>query len=398
MPPLNSYSLLQYFTIKMHEALLRLGVQSRLLEAKNKNPAPFLKVLFEDSPDCTLSFNGLLPDEQGRFFSDMIKIPHVAFIVDSPLKFLPLIKSKNTIITCVDRSSVNFFNGMGFPHALFMPHAADKELTFDPAAKRDYDVVMLASCIDYEAIRASWKGVFSPSLIKAMEETAEMTLHDSSKPYYEFFSEAVDKQISLGSNLDKKDIDFIAVLEQIELYIKGKERVEILKSITSCQVDLFGSSLSQIGWNKYLGGHSHIKIHDPVPFDQALNLMKHSKIILNSSSLINYGANERIFSGLACGALVITSENAFLKEQFVDGESLVFYQHGKWDKLNHRIHEYLAQDKKRESVVKKGLSIVKKSHTWDVRAHKLINELPAILLLAQNENLDGAKASGLNRS
>ena len=87
MPPLNSYSLLQYFTIKMHEALLRLGVQSRLLEAKNKNPAPFLKVLFEDSPDCTLSFNGLLPDEQGRFFSDMIKIPHVAFIVDSPLKF-----------------------------------------------------------------------------------------------------------------------------------------------------------------------------------------------------------------------------------------------------------------------------------------------------------------------
>ena len=109
MPPLSTYGVLHHFTEKMHEALLRAGIQSRLLEAKRNDPGPFLKALFEDKPDCTISFNGLLPDTQGRFFCDMVNIPHVACLVDSPNSYLSLTQSPLTIITCVDQSSVDFF-------------------------------------------------------------------------------------------------------------------------------------------------------------------------------------------------------------------------------------------------------------------------------------------------
>ncbi|MEI8125615.1 MAG: glycosyltransferase [Parachlamydiaceae bacterium] len=379
MPPLSAYGVLHYFTQKMHEGLQRCGVSSRLLEAKKDDPKTFLTTLFDNPPECTLSFNGLLPDDQGRFFCDMIRIPHVACLVDSPNSFLPLVRSERTIITCVDNASVDFFKGMGFQRALFMPHAVQADLAPDSGSKRDYDVVMLSSCIDYEGIRSSWKNKYPAPLRKAMEDAAEATLEHPQKPYYQTFAESIDKQISSRSGIDPQGIDFPTVLDDIEMYIRGKDRVELLKNIKDAKVDVFGASDGSRGWKKYLEGHKNIVIHDPVPFEQALLIMKHSKIVLNSCPWITYGGHERIFSGIACGALVLTNENAFLNKEFSDGESIVFYRHGRWDKANHRVNEYLANESKRESVVAKGRSIVMKFHTWDQRAAQLIKELPIIL-------------------
>lgn len=379
MPPLSNYGVLHHFTQKMHEGLLQAGVKSRLLEAKRNDPGAFLKSLFEDPPECTLSFNGLLPDDQGRFFCDMIHIPHVACLVDSPNSFLPLTKSPSTIITCVDHASVDFIKGMGFNPVLFLPHGVESSLSADPSSKREYDVVMLSSCIDYEGMRSSWKKKYPAPLRVAMEEAAEKALEDMSKPYYQAFVEAVNKQINHQSGIDPETIDFIEVLDEIEMYIRGKDRVELVKSIKDAKVDIFGSVDDAGGWKKYLGDRRNIVIHDPVPFEQALSIMKHSKIVLNSCPWISFGGHERIFAGLACGALVLTNENAFLKNEFKDSESIAFYHHGRWDKANHRVNEYLQDESKRESIVKKGREIVMKRHTWNHRAAQLIKELPALL-------------------
>lgn len=379
MPLVSNYGVLHDYTQKLYAALQRQGVKCRLLEAKRNDPGPFLKALFDDPPECTLSFNGLLPDDQGRFFCDMIHIPHVACLVDSPNSFLPLIRSPLSIITCVDRSSVDFFQGLGFNNALFLPHATDSRLTVDPKVKRDYDVVMLSSCIDYESIRASWKKKFPTALRQAMEEAAEIALADYMTPFYIAFVQALDRQVSRQTGIDPQAVDFITVLDEIEMYIRGKDRVELVKAVNEAKVDVFGSADSVAGWKKYLGKKHNVVIHEPVPFEQAIEIMKHSKIVLNSSPWIKNGAHERIFNGLACGALVIANENIYLREQFQDGKSIVFYLPGHWDKANHRINEYLANEDKRALVAEHGRNIVMKAHTWDNRAAQLVKELPPIL-------------------
>lgn len=379
MPPLSNYGVLHHFTEKMHQALQRAGIKSRLLEAKRDDPAPFLNALFEDEPECTLSFNGLLPDTQGRFFCDMIGIPHVACLVDSPNSFMPLTTSPSTIITCVDRSSADFFKGSGFSRAMFLPHGVDRDLAPDPSGKREYEVVMLSSCIDYESIHASWKKKYPAPLCKAMEEAAEGALSDLNVPYYQTFVAALSKQIQEQSGIDPETIDFTEILDDIEMYMRGKDRVELVKSIKDAKIDVFGSADEAAGWKKYLGNKRNLVIHDPVPFEQALSIMKDSKIVLNSCPWISYGGHERIFAGLACGALVLTNENAYLDSEFKDGESIAFYQHGRWDKANHRVNEYLENSSKRDLVAKKGREIVMARHTWDHRAAQLIKELPALL-------------------
>lgn len=379
MPPLSNYGVLHHFTEKLHEAFLRAGIKSRLLEAKKNDPGPFLKALFEDKPECTLSFNGLLPDNQGRFFCDMVNIPHVACLVDSPNDYLSLTKSPSTIITCIDGSSVDFFKGTGFSNVLFMPHAVDPFLGCDLSGHREYDVVMLSSCIDYEKIHSEWKKKYSTALVKAMEETVERALENPSKPYFQAFAEALDQQIHQQSGIDPQTINFIEILDEIEMYMRGKDRVELVRAIKEAQIDIFGSVDGMTGWKKYLGNKRNVTIHDPVPFEQALAIMKHSKIVLNSCPWISNGGHERVFAGLACGALVITNENAFLKREFKEGESIVFYHHGRWDKANHRVNEYLENHSKRESIAKKGRETVMHRHTWDHRAAQLIKELPQFL-------------------
>lgn len=363
----------------MHEALVGQGVKSRLLEAKRNDPGAFLKLLFEDPPECTLSFNGLLPDDKGNFFCELIKIPHVACLVDSPNSFLPLMQSPRTIMTCVDRCSVDFFHGLGSKKVFFLPHGVEKSLFSEHDSKKEYDVVFLASCIDFETIREAWKKKFSSALCQVMDEASEIALSDQNIPYYQAFVQALDQRVNEKGGIDPGKVDFISVLHNIEMYIRGKDRVELIRSINEAQVDVFGSSDEKAGWKKYVGNKRNVKIHDPIPFEQAIEIMKRTKILLNSCTWIKYGAHERILSGLASGALVITDENPYLREHFTDGESIVFYQHHRLDKANHRINEYLANSKKREQLVRKGREIVLKSHTWDHRAAQLLKALPQFL-------------------
>lgn len=379
MPPLSQYGVLHYFTKRMHEALQRCGVNSRLLEAKRNDPGPFLDALFQDPPECTLSFNGLLPDDQGRFFSDMIHIPHVACIVDSPYNYLSLMRSPYSIITCADRTSVDFFRGVGFKNVFFMPHGVESNLDLDPHATREYDVVMLGSFIDFEAIRASWKHKYPLPVCQAMDDTIELALTHQFIPYYQLFVQALNEQVIRQTGIDPQTIDFLGILDEVEMYIRGKDRFELINAIKDAKVDIFGSVDGGAGWEKYLGHKRNIIIHDPVPFEQALAIMKHSKIVLNSCPWIKDGGHERIFAGLACGALVITNDNIYMHEQFKDGESIVLYQQKKWDKANHRVNEYLENSAKRKQVAERGREIVLKNHTWEKRAQLLLQELPPLL-------------------
>lgn len=379
LPPLNRYGVLSYFTVCLHKALLRAGIKSRLLEAKRNDPEPFLKALFEDRPDCTLSFNGLLPDISGRFFSDMVNIPHVGFIVDSVLSFTCLVSSKQSIAVFADEAAVAFFQGLGFNRSLFLPIGVDRELGAENSRSREYDVVMLGSCIDYEAIRKGWNGKYSPQLIQVFEQTVEEALSNPSLPYYQVFVNRLNSAMGSMGDFDPTRLNYLEVLDDIGLYMQGKDRVELVRAVKDAKVDLFGGAEDGAGWSHYVGDKKNVVIHEPVPFEQALSIMKHSKIVLNSTLPIYRGMDERLLSGMACGALVITSDNSYVREQFTDGRSIVLYGHGQWDKLNRHVNEYLEGASQREKIVAEGRGIVMSNHTWDHRVAKLLKQLPKYL-------------------
>jgi spore maturation protein CgeB len=386
MPPRSQYGVLHHFTHKMAEALERNGIRTRILEAEYFNPGPFLEALMNDPPDCTLSFNGLLPDEKGRFFCDMIGVPHVACIVDSQNLFIPLIHSPLTVIVCADRFSCEFFRGLKSKNVLFMPHGVEIDLSLDEQIDRCYDVTVLCSLIDYEYLRDQWSEKYDAGVCRAMNEAVEVTLSDSKTSYIQALVEAVDRQMELHYTLNPAQVDFIAVMDDLEMYLKGRSRVDVIKAVKDAKVDIFGTAAETATWEKYLGdtGVNYV-VHEAVPYMQALEVLKQSKILLNSSPWLKNGAHERIFYGLASGALVFTSENIYMKEHFESDKNIVLYQTGHLEKLNRNINEYLSDDAKREKVSKAGRELVLKEHTWDSRADLLLKELEPIIINLREE-------------
>ena len=324
------------------------------------------------------------PTTEGRFLCDLIKIPHVACLIYSPNHFFPLIKSPFNIITCIDRYFCQVFRDSHFPQVIFLPHAISKAEAPLLEDNPQYDVLMLNSFIDYEKIRRKWPKTYSPAIAKVLEEAAELTLTDSNLPYMQAFAQTLDHHIRSGQSIDPHQLDYESLLDELEAYICGKSRTELLKNIQDVPVHVFGSQDGNVGWKKYLGNQSNIKIHPPVSFTEALELMKRAKILLDCTPKIKQGTHERILNGLACGAAVLTLENSYMHEHFRDEDNILFYHFQKWDEVNYKIQTYLNDEKRRYRLAGKGRKKVMDHHTWDQRAQTLIHELPPFLKAIKN--------------
>jgi len=161
------------------------------------------------------------------------------------------------------------------------------------------------------------------------------------------------------------------------MYLKGNEWVEVLKRTSQTSVNTFGAPIDL--WKKYLKNQPNIIYHDPVNINIAIEIMRQSKIVLNSCAWLKDGTHERILMAIASGALVITSENIYMREHFEDRHSIAFYKLGQWKSVNQQVNEYLSNSLLRHHVVAKGQEIVKRKHTWDQRAKTLLKELPPII-------------------
>lgn len=381
MPPFSQYGVLHHFTQELAEAFHRSGIECRIVADTKENPKEILHQILMDPPDCTLSFNGLLPDKNGRFFCDSVQIPHIACLVDSPNHFFPLFNSSYSIVTCVDRFFCQFFQQGKSSPVLFMPHAIDKKLYASPDIKRSYDIVMLSTCIDPEQIRKKWLNKFSGKMCVIMDEAVERTFADQTTSYIEALTQTLDHHLNRDSGIDPRSINYEEVFDLLEDYIRGKDRLELIKAIQKdFQVHIFGGGLEGANWKNFFPDErSNVVVHDPISYEEANNVMKKSKIVLNSCPSIRNGAHERVFSGLACGAAVLTNENPFVKEQFVENEDIIFYQHQKFGAVSSKLATLLNNEDLRCNMVKKGYVKVHQFHTWDNRAQMLQDTLPDIL-------------------
>ncbi len=384
VPHTSQYNVLHHFTIKLCEALQHRHQKSEALVSDMDKFDAFIQTVLERHPDYTLTFNSIAPDEVGNFLWDVLKIPHISWLVDSPNFFIDhmkgsinkLAKSHYSILACVDRDSCKIFEEIGIPNVLYLPHGVEKELMGDVDEKRPYDVVMLATPINFKNIRKEWKKN-CPELVDVLLQAAELSFQNPAMSYIRAYAE-VQKLTDGKGKISKKIIEHASILNSLEHYVRGFDKVSALKSIKKANVHVFGSSYHENNWNDVLGKQSNIIKHDAISFEETFEVMKKSKIVVNSCSWIRDGAHERIFSAMACGAVVITTRTPYLEENFVEGKEILFYDLNHWKNINEIVEYYLAHDKERKEIAMAGQKKVHRLHTWDNRAKTLIEHLSSI--------------------
>lgn len=372
----NLYESKRHFAQGLIQALNRREIETKIIDVQETplDSKGIAEVQAFD-PQLTLSFNTFLPSRENLYLWDILQIPHLYIHVDPALYAAHLTKSNFIIISCVDRKDVAALKSDQFPRTFFLPHAIERGIAYEENKERPFDVVFLGSCYDYETLRTIWKGDLPNEQIAFIEDAVERVLGDNHTSLADALVQAWSQ-----TKLDPRTVDFPTLYKYIDYYSRGKDRVDLIRSLKHAKVHVFGDVAPDIpsckkGWTHYLKDQPNVVIHPTVAFNESIEILKQAKICLNSSPFFKDGSHERILYALACGALPCTTDNLWVREQFVDGKDILLYQHHDLTQIEPQIASFLNNEQKRRDAVNLGKDKVLKKHTWDNRVEEIIATL-----------------------
>ena len=95
--------------------------------------------------------------------------------------------------------------------------------------------------------------------------------------------------------------------------------------------------------------------------------------MLNCMPWFKDGSHERIYNAMLNGAICVTDESKYLKEQFIHGQNIVFYELNDIPSLVENIKYLLSHSEVAEKIALKGYCIAHERDTWERRLDTLLN-------------------------
>lgn len=100
-----------------------------------------------------------------------------------------------------------------------------------------------------------------------------------------------------------------------------------------------------------------------------------ARISLNVMPGFTDGGHDRILSAMMCGTLSLTDTSVWLKENFIDGQELCFYDIRNPEDLTKAASRLLSDDVLLHRIIENGHKKALESHTWDSRADEILSWL-----------------------
>ena len=156
----------------------------------------------------------------------------------------------------------------------------------------------------------------------------------------------------------------------IDIYVRNYWRREAVKVLvdSGIQVDVFGK-----GWDELTCGHpENMILHPQTTSEECLKAIAASKISLNVMPWFKDGAHDRVFNSILNGTVSVTDTSKYLCGELKEGQGVCYYDLAHMEKLPELVRDLLADDARREEIVRAGIPVVEEKHTWIRRAHQLL--------------------------
>lgn len=370
----NQYESKRYFTLRLSEALNRLGAETLIIDPKKGEISNAIKKSIMDfSPDCLFSFNSTVPDNEGKYLWDHLQIPAWTALVDPAFYAIEMTRSPYTRFTTVDREDCKWLIDNGVKNTFFWPHAVEADLRVVENGERPLDVVFLGTCTDFEGLKMQWNQVLNDAEKQILNEAIQTMM----TPPGNSLLKALALSVSSNPAIDPRALDFKSIFHFLDNYVRGKDRYELIRSIKTAKVHIFGEPSWHnlkgcAGWKEYLKNQPNVILHPPVTYAESFEIASQAKICLNSSPFFRHGSHERILNAFMSGAVPLTTHNGFVDEFFQPGTDLLSYQTGDYSHVEEQINQHLADEPKRQEMAEIGRKKVLEHHTWDTRANELL--------------------------
>ena len=180
---------------------------------------------------------------------------------------------------------------------------------------------------------------------------------------------------STGKDYSEEELNYwITELRFIDSYATSFYREQSVRLLVEAgiQVAVFGGGWDQCDWadnpNLLYGG----KVLAP----QVLELMNHSKIVLNTMTWYKNGIHDRIINGMLAKAAVVTDMSAYLEEELSNAgyPFLEPFYLTRMGELPEKVGNLLENKMYLEELAQRGYAYAKKNHTWAQRGRYLLDK------------------------
>lgn len=370
IPARCRYDTLRVFTHQVEAAFQRQGIETRAIDLAEVQFTDVVKEARDLNADVTCCFNGVLPNEQRGFLCEFLDIPHIAWIVDPPYEFLPLKDSPYNLIGCVDASYCQLYKALGCDNAIFLPHGCEGSIADNE--EKTFEVALIGTCLDSRKQEEQWKELLPDEVVKLLYRASEQVFTDHCTTPLEALCELSGHSLAELETATIADISLMQLWVQLERYLRGRDRLELVDTIDNAELHIFGRD-----WDvAFPNPKPNVHIHPPIDYLQAMEVMAKSKIVINSVPVFKHGGHERIFTAPCRGAAVLANDSHYIRNHFEPGVDILTYSLADKSRVNAILRDYLDDEAKRSGLVTVAREKILASHTWDQRVKALLRYFP----------------------
>lgn len=367
----SQYDATRHFAFEMTSAFLQLDYRVEVIDLSRSSGAEKLEVLLRQ-PDLRflIGMNGHgIAQLFNRLCAGSLPVPFLSYFVDHPMFHLDRFdfhqKMHQLIVSCVDFEHLfylsKYFRGK-FAMA-FAPQAAMNPLPvreLKTIKHRSIEILFAGTNLNPNEYRRRWAG--DPRYGALLDEIAERAIYQYGHSLMSIAEETFrNRGIPFQYPEDQRLVGF---LQQLDYYIRGRRRLEILDALSDLPVMVYTNDATG------LPNKGRIRYLPPVDLKSFQALMYDSKMVLNVLANLVYGGHERIFTAMQAGAVSLTDQNKFLTERFRHKKNIVFINYRKRD-LSDEIGAMLENPDLLQSIADEARTILPEQ-TWYARAKQLL--------------------------
>lgn len=380
----SEYGALTTFIDDLAEAFRARGDEAIIYEVKTSADLENLEARLAPFKPVDLAYSmTILSDYKtpdGRSISEILNAPMVVQYVDHPLTHLDRLRKTpaHMALLVLDKSHVRALQGVfgatHFAHIGFSPTAAMGALTPLPDTADEFmaqrPIPVLFTGTYYAPGAVPWADL--PNNVRAIFDMAtQSALEREWLPAHEAL-EAVMKK----AGLSPKDESFTAMRAYasfINEWVRTSRRVAFFEAAARVGLPL---TVYGKGYDEVLPRYSNIDYRGPVDFSGTIELMRQSRLVININANFGEGAHDRPFSAMMAGAVAVTDQSAYYRQEFTEGRDIAFYRWKQIDADLLSIKDLLHRPETLLATARAGQKKANAGHGWGHR-------IPAIVRAAE---------------
>ncbi|MCI8490150.1 MAG: glycosyltransferase [Lachnospiraceae bacterium] len=360
----SQYSAMRNYIDEIEMGFRMAGYHTVVLDVAEESwKFQYTEILNSIRIDITFVCNAILTKPLGQAY-------YMTYLADHPAFHKERLKGLNdrSIVFVCDRRHKSYMERYcpNIKYVEYIPLSGEAVKRHIPYRERTRDIVFTGS---YKKPEEAYHEIFTcdPACHEMLRYMADSIIENPQQDLEMCLQNCLDY---FGLEVSRQEFDsYMEGFRVVDAYARIFYRDKMIRCLveSGLQVHVFGN-----GWEAFEGNGKENLIVEAGDYYIARKAVADSKISINIMPWFKDGFQERIAAAMLSGAVAVTDESRYIRENFTDGKEMVFYSLQKLEELPGKIEWLLKHPDCAEEIALTGKVRAQKEMTWQHRTFEMI--------------------------